>query len=74
MGVATAYGSWNDFIKDGVAEPTDDQIIKDLYTHWHISKRDVPKTDSRWALQDLNLSIPAVAVQTVWLFCGPAAS
>jgi hypothetical protein len=48
--VATAYGSWNDFIKDGVAEPTDDEIIKDIYTHWHISKRDVAEKDWRWAL------------------------
>jgi type I restriction enzyme S subunit len=49
--VATAYGSWNDFIKDGVVSPSDEQITNDIYTHWHISKRDVPEKDWRWALR-----------------------
>lgn len=43
---ATVYASWNDFIKDGVARPTDAQIIRDIYTNWHISKQDV--SEAQW--------------------------
>lgn len=48
--VATAYGSWNDLIKDGITNPTDAQIIHDIHTNWHISKREVSEADWRKAL------------------------
>lgn len=48
--LATAYGSWNDFIKAGTPEPTDDQIINDIRKNWHPSKSKVKKQEWQWTL------------------------
>ena len=44
--VATLFAAWNDFIIDGVNEPTDSQIIKEVTTNWTDNKGDSP--DELW--------------------------
>lgn len=39
--VATLLASWNDFLIDGIAEPTDDMIITDVMTNWTENKRNI---------------------------------
>ena len=36
--IATLFAAWNDFIIDGVDNPTDDQIINDVMTNWTPNK------------------------------------
>lgn len=39
--VATLLASWNDFLIDGIAEPTDDMIITDVMTNWTENKKNI---------------------------------
>ena len=39
--VATLLASWNDFLIDGITEPTDDMIITDVMTNWTENKRKI---------------------------------
>ncbi|MBO7047464.1 MAG: restriction endonuclease subunit S [Spirochaetia bacterium] len=43
--IATLYSAWEDFLKKGV-NPNDEQIITDVLTNWHESKKRIPKY--RW--------------------------
>ncbi len=43
--VATLYSAWEDFLKKGV-NPNDEQIITDVLTNWHESKKRISK--DRW--------------------------
>jgi type I restriction enzyme S subunit len=43
--VATLYGAWNDFLLEG-KEPTNDQIVEEVLTHWHESKERIER--DRW--------------------------
>lgn len=40
--VATLLASWNDFLIDGMAEPTDDMIINDVMNNWTDNKKNTP--------------------------------
>lgn len=44
--VDTLYVAWNDFLIEGKS-PTDDEIITDVLTNWHDSKRQIPRQDWR---------------------------
>ena len=39
--VATLLASWNDFLIDGIAEPTDNMIITDVMTNWTENKGNI---------------------------------
>lgn len=36
--IATLFAAWNDFILDGISDPTDDQIITEVMTNWTPNK------------------------------------
>lgn len=42
---ATAYAAWNDLLIWG-REPSDEAILEEILSHWHDSKRNIP--ESRW--------------------------
>lgn len=43
--IATLYSAWEDFLKQGIS-PTDEQIVTEVLTNWHESKKRISK--DRW--------------------------
>jgi type I restriction enzyme S subunit len=48
--VATLFAAWNDFLLEG-KQASDDQIIVEVRTNWHIKKQRIPEEKWRKALQ-----------------------
>lgn len=42
--IATLFAVWNDFILDGIASPSDEQIVKEVVTNWTENKKNTSKT------------------------------
>lgn len=42
--IATLFAVWNDFILDGVASPSDVQIVKEVVTNWTENKKNTSET------------------------------
>ncbi|MGI4744249.1 MAG: Eco57I restriction-modification methylase domain-containing protein [Janthinobacterium lividum] len=51
--VATLYVAWNDLLLDGMVSPSDDRIIKESSTEWHLDKAKITPQDWAWGLQFL---------------------